>query len=183
MKGQDILILLKLVSLQQQAKQRDSERHLAEMYSARGLEASLGVSKTEVNASINRSIEAGLAVKDRQYNYPKANIKGLLEFILHGIKYVFPVKPAELVRGVPTSFDAPVLKGELSSGGEFKHVWPDAQGKVMGQAVKPLFKSVPMAAQQDQQLYAYLALVDAIRLGNPREAKLAQQLLQEKLNS
>ena len=183
MKSQDILILLKLVSLQQQAKQRDSERLLSEQCSARGLEASLGVSKTEVNASINRSIEAGLAVKDRQYNYPKANIKGLLEFILHGIKYVFPIKPAELVRGVPTSFYASVLKGELSSGGEFKHVWPDAQGKVMGQAVKPLFKSVPMAAQQDQQLYACMALVDAIRLGNPREAKLARQLLQEKLNS
>lgn len=84
---------------------------------------------------------------------------------------------------MPTSFDAPVLEGELSSGGESMHVWPDAQGKAMGQAVKPLFKSAPMAAQQDQQLYACLALVDAIRLGNPREAKLAQQLLQERLNA
>ncbi len=174
--------VLKLVSLQQHAEQRDSCHLLVERCSARGLEASLGVSKTEVNASINRSIAAGLAHKERQYGYPKANSKGLLEFILHGIKYVFPAKPAELVRGMPTAFDAPILKGELSSGGKFLHVWPDAKDKAMGQAVKPLFKSVPMAAKQDQQLYAYLALIDAIRLGNPRETMLAQKLFRARLN-
>ena len=182
MKSQDILILLKLVSLQQEAKQSgDSVRFLVEHCSARALESSLGVSKTEVNASINRSIEAGLALKDRKHGYPKTNIRGLLEFIQHGIKYVFPVRPGELVRGVPTAFDAPVLQGELSRGGEFIHVWPDVNSKEMGQLVKPLFKSVPFAINQDQRLYAFLALVDAIRLGKPREVKIAQKILEDRL--
>ncbi len=110
MKAQDILILFKLVSLQQQEKE---PAKLKVRSSARSLERELGVSKSEVNASINRSIKAGLALKDRKYEYPKANIAALLEFISHGIKYVFPVKPAELVRGIPTAFDAPVLQGEL----------------------------------------------------------------------
>lgn len=178
MKSQDILILLKLVSLEQPENNRSVS---SEDYSARGLETALGVSKSEVSASINRSLEVGLAVKDRQYGRLRAKRKAVLEFVIHGLKYVFPAKPAELVRGVPTGFDAPVLIGELMSAGEFKYVWPYPKGDVMGQSIKPLFKSVPMAAQQDEQLYRLLALVDAIRLGNPREANLAAKLFEEEL--
>jgi len=35
--------------------------------------------------------------------------------------------------------------------------------------------------KKDERLYAYLALVDAIRLGNPREANLATSLLTDRL--
>jgi len=35
--------------------------------------------------------------------------------------------------------------------------------------------------KQDPRLYEYLALVDAIRLGNSREAHIAEQLLKESL--
>ena len=51
----------------------------------------------------------------------------------------------------------------------------------MGQSIKPLFKSVPEAVQKDERLYEYLALVDAIRLGNQREVGLAGDLLSERL--
>lgn len=180
MKSQDILILLKLASLQQQ---ENDPAVLREQSSARALESSLGVSKSEVSASINRSIKAGLAMKDRKYGYPKANITALLEFICHGIKYVFPVKPGELVRGELTAFDAPVVQGELHSSSEFRCVWPTPTGQEFGQSITPLFKSAPEAARQDSQLYYCLALIDAIRLGNPREAKLAQQLLKQKLSA
>jgi len=179
MKSQDILILLKLVCLKQQL----IDEELREQSSVRALEAALGVSKTEVNASINRSIEAGLAIKDRKIGYPKPNVNALLEFLIHGIKYVFPVKPAEIVRGLPTAFDAVVLKGELKSAGGIKCVWSDPNGKEQGQAIQPLFRSAPEAAKQDQQLYHYLALVDAIRIGKPREATLAKQLLKELINT
>jgi len=57
------------------------------------------------------------------------------------------------------------------------------EGRKKGQAVQPLFKSVPKAVIDDKCLYEYLALVDAIRLGNPREANLAAELLEEKLFS
>jgi len=191
MKSQDIFILLKLVSLSQQEQfseisaAYDSEdmSPVSDRYSARGLASALGISKTEVNASINRSIAIGMAKHERETGYPRANKAALLEFICHGLKYVFPVKPAEIVRGIPTAFAAPGLEGVLMSAGDYIYVWPDAKGKEKGQSVTPLFKSVPEAVKKDPRLYEYLALVDAIRLGNPRESKLANSRLEERLKS
>ncbi|MCY1382295.1 hypothetical protein D9M69_703050 [compost metagenome] len=51
----------------------------------------------------------------------------------------------------------------------------------MGQAVEPLFKSCPRAVERDPVLYELLALVDAVRLGQPRERKLAIELLHERM--
>lgn len=182
MKSQDIYVLLKLVCLQQEERGRSLQRSvLADSYSVRGLEGALGVSKTEVNASIRRSIAVGLATKDRKTGYPKVNRKALLEFVVYGLKYVFPVRPAEIVRGVPTAFSAPMLEQQLLSMGDYIFVWPYSEGCEKGQAVQPLFKTVPQAVASDERLYEYLALVDAIRLGNPREANLAVDLFEKKL--
>ena len=186
MKSQDIVILLKLVSLQEQEEQGslaplDGLSGREDAYSARGLEASLGISKSEVNASINRSIASGLAVKDREFRRAKPNRRNLHNFIAHGLKFVFPAKPGAMTRGVPTAFAAPMLKSLLMSAGEYIYVWPYARGTDMGQSVEPLFKSVPEAVQNDERLYEYLALVDGIRLGKQREATLAVERLEERL--
>lgn len=154
-----------------------------DLYSARALAAALGVSKTEVNASIRRSIDVGMAIKDRKSDHLKANKKALLEFAIYGLKYVFPAKPAEIVRGVSTAFSAPVLEGQLLSMGDHIYVWPYAAGDEKGQSVQPLFKSVPRAVLDDTRLYEYLALVDAIRIGNPREANLAADMFKQRLMS
>ena len=211
MKSQDIFILLKLVSLDQQAKvykenmakpskayfhgwegwnldqnpenQDIDQPVLADAYSNRGLEASTGLSKSEVNASIKRSIAIGMAKLDRKNKLPKANINALLEFIEHGIKYVYPVKPSAMVRGIPTSIAAPVLEGKLMTAGEYICVWPNAKGKEMGQSVEPLYKTVPIAVKKDPRLYGYLALVDAIRMGQSRESAFAVKELQKRLRA
>jgi hypothetical protein len=214
MKSQDILILLKLVSLQQEERalamkpSDEARRHfhgwegwdldktpairedstnerasvvMSERYTIRGLSAELGVSKTEIGASLKRSMQIGMAVRDRNSGNPKVNIKALVEFINHGIKYVFPAKVTEIMRGIPTSFAAPVLEGQIMTAGEFIYVWPDAHGKRKGQSVTPLFKSVPQAVKKDPALYELLALVDAIRMGSPREANLAQQMFEKRV--
>lgn len=186
MKSQDIVILLKLVSLQEQEEEGplaplDGPSGREDAYSVRGLEASLGISKSEVNASINRSIASGLAIKDREFRRAKPNRRNLSDFIAHGLKYVFPAKPGAMTRGVPTAFAAPMLESLLMSAGEYICVWPYAEGRVMGQSVEPLFKSVPEAVQNDERLYEYLALVDGIRLGKQREANLAADRLAERL--
>ncbi len=182
MKSQDIVILLKLAVLHQQDRIASQPGNGGtDAYSVRGLERSLGISKSEVSASIFRSDYAGLLIKDRESGIPKPNLRALLEFIVHGLKYVFPVKPGRLVRGMPTASSAPVLKDELISLNENIFVWPDPQGEHMGQEIKPLFRSVPQAARHDLALYDLLALADAIRLGNPREAQLAQNLLASRL--
>jgi hypothetical protein len=174
MKSQDILLLLKLLSMEK------SEAVSSEAdYSVRQLEALTGISKSELSTALNRCIRVGLVARDRQTNSPRVNRKALLGFLINGIKYVFPVKPAELVRGIPTAFAAPVMAGKMMSAGDVINVWPDATGKEKGQAITPLFKSAPSAAKADPKLYELLALVDAIRIGNAREAKLAEQLLKE----
>jgi hypothetical protein len=184
MKGQDIVILLKLVSLQEQADLSQISENLdasEDPYSVRNLGAALGISKTEVSASINRSLDSGLATKDRQHNRVKPNRRGLCDLLTSGLKFVFPAKLGAPQRGVPTAFAAPMLEGQLISAGEDVYVWPHALGKVRGVAVPPLFKSVPKAVEGDEQLYAFLALIDAIRLGRQRDANLASELLRERL--
>ena len=174
MKSQDILLLLKLLSMEK-SQATDAEPD----YSVRQLEALTGISKSELSAALNRCIRIGLAARDRQSNAPRVNRKALLGFLLNGIKYVFPVKPAELVRGIPTAFAAPVMEGKMMSAGDAINVWPDATGNAKGQAIAPLFKSVPAAAKADSKLYQLLALVDAIRIGNARETELAAKLLEQ----
>ena len=182
MKSQDIYIMLKLICLQQGGGANSTfVENLADHYSARSLSTALGVSKTEVNASIRRSVEIGMVLNDRKSGHPKVNKKALLEFVVHGLKYVFPAKPAEIVRGIPTAFSAPMLEGLLISMGEYSYVWPLAEGREKGQSIQPLFKSVPNTSLTDACLYEYLALVDAIRLGNPREANLAAELFEKRL--
>jgi len=189
MKSQDIFLLLKLVSLHQQnirsqhdqLNEQNDSIAFASRFTARSLENEIGLSKSEVSLSLNRCINVGLAIKDRKTSIPRANVKALSEFIIYGIKYVFPAQVSALSRGIPTSFAAPVLQGKIMSAGETIYVWPDARASNMGQAVQPLYKSVPFAVNRDPILYEYLALVDSIRLGNAREASVAIEGLKGKL--
>lgn len=213
MKSQDILILLKLISLHQSlkipaiespsqslpmdwegwsaAQDADDEpladlkspKYFTDGFTTRGLEASLGLSKSEISTSLSRSTDVGLAMKDRKTGFPKTNGTALIEFIRHGIKYVFPARSGPMVRGIPTAASAPILHGKLLSSGQYIHVWPDPEGKEMGQQINPLYKSVPYAVRNDAALYAMLALVDAIRIGKPREANLAGELLEQRIKA
>jgi len=158
----------------------DDGRLLAR-YSVRALADETGISKSQVSLALQRCLEVGLVRKDRRTGVPRANAGALFNFIVHGVRYVFPAKPGEITRGIATTFAAPVLEGQLYSSGELPMVWPDARGNSKGQAIEPLFKSVPFAVRRDPELYAMLALVDAIRLGHPRESKLAAERLAEYL--
>jgi hypothetical protein len=211
MKGQDIGILLKLVCLQRHESHgravsawphdwkdwQESEDDLLSStpfnvvpesatthlysYTTRALELQTGISKTQINLSLKHCIDIGLARPDRKIGVPRANTKALLEFIVYGLKYVFPARPGELTRGIATGFAAPVLDKSLIGSGEHVPVWPYARGKTMGTKIEPLFKSAADAARKDPEMYALLALVDTIRLGQPRERNLAIALLQERL--
>ncbi|HHF3263873.1 hypothetical protein [Vibrio alginolyticus] len=151
------------------------------LFTLRGLSEELGFSKSEISKSLKRCIDVKLAKINRLTGRPEVNKRAFDEFITHGFKYVFPVKPSQVTRGIPTTFSAPVLQSKLLSAGDLKMVWPDPRGKDMGQAIEPLYKSVPFAVRRDGELYAYLALLDAIRMGNARESNLAIKMLKERL--
>lgn len=149
----------------------------AECYSLRALSSSLGLSKSEVSNSIVRCREAGLLTNDFETSLPKVNRRALLGIAEHALKYFFPVKLGAIVRGIPTGFAAPALSRHLKSAGDLIPVWPDPIGSERGQAIEPLYKSVPNAVKKDRTLYHYLALADAVRVGGPRETNVAINLL------
>jgi len=198
MKSQDILLLLKLISLHGNHNEAGKKSQVIDfsekwkgwkvnehtpdyieiessnsMLSVRGLANQTGISKSQVSLSLNRCIDVGLAKLDRKTLSPKANTQALLEFIAYGIRYVFPVKAGVVTRGIPTSFAAPVFKEQLISLAELPPVWSHVNGNVKGVAIEPLHKNIGQAVNNDIVLYALLALTDAIRLGKPRERNLA----------
>ena len=61
-------------------------------------------------------------------------------------------------------------------------VWPTESRMVYGRAFKPLYRSVPDAAQRDPGLYASLALFDMLRGGLIRERRFAERRVMEMMS-
>jgi hypothetical protein len=165
LKPQDIVILLKLVSLGDRP------------WSYNVLAVELAMSPSEVHSGVKRAAAARLL--DPQRNVPI--LRALQEFLVHGVKYAFPPDRGPLTRGLPTAYAAPPLNSLIVLPDEPPPVWPDPEGKVRGYAFSPLYPSVPKAAAQDPLLYELLALVDAIRDGRARERELAIKELTARL--
>lgn len=164
LKPQDILVLLKL------AGDRPS-------WTFDSLAHELGVSQSAVHRSLQRADKAGLYDAARRQVKPRP----LLEFLSHGLKYVFPPSWSGESRGRPTAWAAPPLSRVLLSSGVNPPVWPDAHGEARGIALEPLHPSVVDAVRKDKDLWEFLALVDSLRIGNARERNLAEKRLRKKL--
>jgi hypothetical protein len=139
----------------------------------------LGMSASEVHAAERRLSEARLLNPIDKTIQKKA----FLNFLVHGVPYAFSVAPKEMTRGIPTAWAAPVLADRFAASNQPIPVWPDPNGNVQGVAIKPLYRSAAQAAQKNPELYELLALVDALRIGRARERKLAEQLLEKRLNA
>ena len=167
LKPQDVVVLLKLLL----------PRWVGMPYAA--LATELGMSSSEVHAAVQRAAAAGLINPLLR----TANREAIAEFLIHGLKYVFPTKRGEMTRGIPTSVGAEPLAAQFQASDEPVPVWPDPEGKVRGYTLAPLYKSVPLAAKRDPELYILLILVDAIRSGRARERALAEKELLKQLES
>lgn len=104
----------------------------------------------------------------------------LLEFLVHGVRFVFPARPGPPAIGVPTAHSAAPLRHLLHF--EDEYVWPHEQGDTRGLAVLPLHKSVPTIARRDEAFHELLALTDALRVGRARERAMATDELTERLS-
>lgn len=166
-KPQDIAILLKLVTLG-----NNKWRHI-------DLAEALGLSQTEISFAMDRCRTAGFIDADK-----KTVIKpALLEFLIHGLKYVFPAKPGPVGRGIPTAHSAPPLSRLIVAANDDHYVWPnEEEGKVRGQAIEPLYPNAPLAAITDNKLYELLALADTVRTARHREHALALRELECRIN-
>lgn len=163
MRPQDIVILMKITTM-------DSES-----WQLKDVANSLYISNSEVSESLERSLYAGLV------DYDKRNVQrgNLLDFLVHGMKYVFPAKPGTIVRGMPTAHSHSFMKEFISS--EQAYVWASAEGSVLGQAIEPFYANQAKAAAEDEALYQCLALLDVIRVGKLREKAIAEDALKDHL--
>ncbi|WNJ21377.1 hypothetical protein [Pontibacter sp. G13] len=164
MRPQDVVILLKIISL----------GHSNWRYS--DIAQSLSISQSEVAEALNRSKQARLVDATKK----KVFRSSFLEFLVYGVKYVFPAEPGAMVRGIPTAHSAKPLNSAIMSDKD-AYVWPSPMGNMRGQSITPLYPSVIKAIRHDPNLYELLALVDAIRVGRAREQKIAIEELTKRI--
>lgn len=163
MRPHDIVILLKIASKG------------SSLWLMKDLAYEVKISASEISDSFSRSVYAGLLSSDKKQLMKTA----LLEFLEHGLKYVFPQQPGAIVKGIATAHSAPPLIDEIQSSESV--VWPYAKGDIRGQAIEPLHPNVPAACVEDKNLYELLALADALRIGRKREKLLAIEELKKRL--
>ncbi len=156
-RSQDILLLLRLAA------------HPSARWTYAQLATELGISVSQVHAALTRAKHAGLLRPDGK----SPNTGSLAEFVVHGLRYVFPAERRGITRGFPTAGSAPPLVSKLAQGDGPPIVWPDPNGPVRGEGLLPIHPAVPAAARRDARLYELVALVDALRIGRARERKLA----------
>lgn len=163
--SQDVVVLAKLVSY---AGRRPPIAQLA---------GDLSLSSSQVHLSLRRLEQARLINGEDS----RPLLRPVEEFLVHGVKYAFPVRRGEITRGIPTAHAAPPLSEHIATGSDLPPVWPFAEGQVRGTTLEPLHKTVPAAAAKDLVLYELLALIDALRDGRAREREIAERELVARL--
>lgn len=163
MRPQDIVILLKILTINNKEWQY------------RDLSSQLYISVSEVSESLFRSEMAQLVDHTRR----KVHRQNLMEFIEHGLPFVFPAKPGTMVTGMYTAHSHPWFQQYFIS--ELNYAWPYDEGSVRGLAITPLYKTVPSACMVDSSLYLLLAAIDVLRVGRVREIKQATDLLKQNI--
>ncbi|MBD3321719.1 MAG: hypothetical protein GF350_11545 [Chitinivibrionales bacterium] len=166
MKSSDIVTLCKLHVLESEGTLRWTYAQLAE---------SVCMSVGETHASVTRLKEAHLFDDFTG----KVISQAMLEFLVHGVRYAFPVTAGPRERGIPTAHSSPFMRNEIEFAEDDLFVWPFAKGSVKGFAIKPLSRNAPAAALKDNKLYELLSLVDSLRVGKVREREYAKKSLQQ----
>lgn len=165
LKGEDVVLLLKL-----------SGREPG--WTIRALAEEAGIPRSVVHRALKRLALAGLFDERRQ----RVNVSQAEEFLVHSVKYVFPVALEGESRGIPTAWAAEPLASHIASpSAGLSPVWPDARGRERGLALRPLHEAVPEAARRDPALGERLALLDALRIGDARVRGVAARLLADRL--
>lgn len=168
LKPQDLLVLLKVAA------------HPPQRWTYAALGDALAMSASETHACVKRAVASGLAVAPSRGEWSPVR-PNLLEFVLHGARYIWPATPGPVKRGVPTAFGAEPLASQLAVAPGEAPVWAHPEGQAKGPTLSPLYRTAPQAALADPALHRLLALLDALRTGRARERSLATKLLEAEL--
>jgi len=157
-------------------------------YSFAQVGEALYISKAELHRSHSRLQEAGLLSIVRKkppatgqwINFPSAK-----EWILYGIRYAHPAKREGFGLGLSTGFNCPLLKNLPLLPPEPANVLAGPSSSAAeereGVIITPLDERIARGLKLSPEFYSLLALVDAIRIGGPRELRYAREALENKL--
>jgi hypothetical protein len=148
------------------------------------LAAALYLSPSEAHAAVARGLEVGILRKppDSRRTMPQPVAATLEEFLIHGLKYVWPAKRGAVTRGYPTGSSLGTVAGLLDvPEPSISLVWPHPEGTLRGESVLPLYPRAVEACLNDPVLYGWLALLDVLRLKSGREASLAARAIHNRL--
>lgn len=168
LKPQDIVVLAKLITLRNKND-----------WSQNSIATELCLSPSQINSAFKRLVAAKLITPYQPPEKPFPILQACEEFLIHGLKYVFPAKQGGITRGVPTGYAAPIFKGQINLGNDPIPVWPYAEGNEKGMALTPLYSSVPESISKypNPEFYNLLSLLDALRSGRMREKQIAEKEL------
>jgi len=165
MRPQDIIILLKMITL------GDKRCSIVEMSDY------LNISISEISKAMERNVVAGLVSSDKA----RVNKLALRDFLIYGLKYVFPPQPGSSTRGIATAHSAPPVNQYITEGGE-NYVWKYYKGTKRGSSIVPLYDKIPKIVENQLELYEFLTIIDSIRIGKKREIEIAINELDKRLN-
>jgi hypothetical protein len=179
LKGQDIIILLLLRLRSDQS------------WTYEALSKATGLSTSQCHLAHKRLRESGLVNADSSEPW-KVPISNCLEFILHGLRYVFPAKISATSRGIPTAQGASFVKLHFVNEDPLgsAYVWRDPEGLEKGNSLEPIHSCQlrfapgrnPESGNGDSLMYEVLVCIDLLRVGRARERSWAVEGLKRRLH-
>ena len=137
----------------------------------------LGISLSKAFGGVQQLAKSGFMLPGSR----RVDRLALLEFLEHGLRYVFPAAPGRLRTGVPTAHSGPILSADIDDGGEV-YVWPSPNGSARGREIAPLVPKASELPLRAPKMYEALSLVDALRVGRARDRKLAVNALRRRFH-
>jgi hypothetical protein len=159
----DLLVLLGLL------------RHPVRSWTVRSLANALRLPSASVQRSLDRLASVGIFDARTR----RVHVGACEDLFVYSLRLVAPATVKGETRGLPTAWAAPPLNERLAANDDLPPVWPDPHGEVRGLEVQPLHPSVVSLAHADAEMYALLALIDGLRVGDARVRSLAISLLLE----
>ncbi len=110
----------------------------------------------------------------------------LLQFILHGARYVYPAIKGGIARGIPTAsssslFNSKDLIQQTEKEPGYAFVWSSPKGIARGASITPLCHQVISSYSKNVLLNMALVHFDVLRVGESRERKVAEAFFREHL--
>jgi hypothetical protein len=165
MRPQDVVMLLKMISL------GEKKCSLIEMADY------LYISAGEVSKAMDRNVVAGLVSSDKT----RVNKLALRDFLIYGLKYVFPPQLGSTTRGIATAHSASPVNKYITENGD-NYVWKYYKGTKRGNSIVPLYDKITKFIEYQPELYEYLTIIDTLRIGKKREIDFAITELDKKLS-